>query len=174
MMIRNACEHNVMGTLHAMRLAKRMKKLEVFLHASTTFAYCQKMHINEEIYPIAVDPADLIHALNTMSDEELEVYKHSVLEGRPNNYTFAKAVAEHVIHQQRPKDMTVVIARPSIVCPAIEDPTTGWVDTFNGPAGLTVLASLGILRVFDFDPKVKVRFSCQDKQFPRTESSQVI
>ena len=45
----------------------------------------------------------------------------------------------------------ICIVRPSIVVPSAKEPYPAWVDNVNGPMGLGVLASLGILRTIDWN-----------------------
>jgi fatty acyl-CoA reductase len=40
-----------------------MKNLEVFMHVSTAYAYCNRKHIDEVVYPPPVDPKKLIDSL---------------------------------------------------------------------------------------------------------------
>ena len=51
-----------------------------------------------------------------MTDEQLELLLPSLLQGRPNTYTFTKAL------QNEAKDLPVVIFRPSIVGAACKEP----------------------------------------------------
>ncbi|RWS25449.1 hypothetical protein B4U80_02280 [Leptotrombidium deliense] len=48
------------------------------------------------------------------------------------------------------KNIPTAIIRPPIVTPSIEEPVPGWVDTLNGPAGLLMAASIGVLRTSDW------------------------
>src|SRR5580698_115806 len=90
-----------------------------------------------------------------MPEVPLNALAPYLMEGRPNTYTYTKAMAEIVISQEK-GNLPVAIVRPSIVAPSIRDPVPGWIDTVNGPAGLGLLASLGILRTIDWDPSVRV------------------
>ena len=56
-----------------------------------------------------------------MTDEQLEMIIPSLLQGRPNTYTFTKALAESLL-QNEAKDLPVAIFRPSIVGAAYEEP----------------------------------------------------
>lgn len=63
----------------------------------------------------------------------------------PNTYTFTKRLAERLVIEEFP-NMPVCITRPSIVCPALNEPIPGWVDNLNGPVGIMVAAGKGVLR----------------------------
>ena len=56
-----------------------------------------------------------------MTDEQLEMIIPSLLQGRPNTYTFTKALAESLL-QNEAKDLPVAIFRPSIVGAAYKEP----------------------------------------------------
>lgn len=68
-----------------------------------------------------------------------------MIKPHPNTYTFTKRLAEGLVIEEFP-NMPVCIARPSIVCPAYEEPLPGWVDSLNGPVGILVAAGKGVLR----------------------------
>lgn len=54
---------NVIATRQLILLAQQMKNLEVFMHVSTAYAYCNRKHIDEVVYPPPVDPKKLIDSL---------------------------------------------------------------------------------------------------------------
>lgn len=85
-----------------------------------------------------------------MPDECVDKIYGQLLEGRPNTYTYTKAMAEDLVAREL-GTFPVGILRPSIVIPAAEEPKPGWVDNINGMAGLGTLASLGILRTIDWN-----------------------
>lgn len=61
--IRDAVQLNVIATQQLLFLAQKMKKLDVFIHVSTAFAYCNRKHTEEVVYPPPVDPKKLIDSL---------------------------------------------------------------------------------------------------------------
>jgi fatty acyl-CoA reductase len=73
-----------------------------------------------------------------------------LLNGRPNTYTYTKALAEQLILEEC-KDFPVAVVRPAIVLNSELEPIPGWIDNVNGPAGITVLAGLGILRCINWN-----------------------
>ncbi|XP_078154590.1 uncharacterized protein LOC144549710, partial [Carex rostrata] len=71
------------------------------------------------------------------AEEEIEelcsnvnIVFHVAASGRPNTYTFTKAVAEHCVNENRGQ-LPVAIARPSIVTASFKEPFPGWIDSFN-------------------------------------------
>lgn len=53
----------MIATRQLILLAQQMKNLEVFTHVSTAYAYCNRKHIDEVVYPPPVDPKKLIDSL---------------------------------------------------------------------------------------------------------------
>lgn len=140
--------HNVAATRELLELACEFKNLQSFIHVSTAYSNCQLKQIDEKVYPMTV-PKDVKNFVVTQS----------MIDNRPNTYTYTKAVAENVASSYADR-INVVIVRPSIVMSSLKEPAEGWVDTINGPIGLSVLGALGILQkikvnslvVFDLIP----------------------
>lgn len=91
-----------------------------------------------------------------MDDATIDQITPTLLEGRPNTYTYSKSLAEHIVYNEFNGLAKVCIARPSIVAPAKKEPVHGWIDNYNGPAGLGLLGALGILRVFEWQGEALV------------------
>jgi len=134
--------HNVVATKEMLDMACQFKQLACFVHVSTAYSNCQLLNIEERVYPMSV-PEDPM---------SMEVTKE-LLDSRPNTYTFTKALAENVANQYADR-INVVIVRPSIVMSSIREPAEGWVDTINGPVGLSVLGALGILQKIKVNSEV--------------------
>jgi len=54
---------NLLAVRRMVKLCKRFKKLEVFVHVSTAYANCERPYIEEMIYPPPVEPQKLIDAM---------------------------------------------------------------------------------------------------------------
>ncbi len=138
---------------------------------STAYANCGLLEIEEKVYKLALSATDTINKVNCI--ESLGVNGpiiQELMEGRPNAYTFSKAVAENLVNEKYSK-LPVVIVRPSIVTPSLQEPAPGfysyhvinqklnellnyfflkgWVDNLNGVAGTLLLGSLGIARTME-------------------------
>ena len=50
------------------------------------------------------------------------------------------------------------IVRPSVVLASYEEPAPGWIDNFNGATGISLLGSLGIMRICDYDATKRISF----------------
>lgn len=53
----------MLSTKQLLSLAQQMTNLEVFMHVSTAYAYCNRKHIEEIVYPPPVDPKKLMDSL---------------------------------------------------------------------------------------------------------------
>lgn len=159
--------HNVVATKELLDMACRFEKLVCFVHVSTAYSNCQLSQIDERIYPMDC-PADPMN---------LKVTK-AMIDNRPNTYTYTKAMAENVASKYADR-MNIVIVRPSIVMSSLKEPYEGWVDTINGPVGLSMLGALGILQkikvnsevVFDLIPAdivsnalVSIAWACTERK----------
>lgn len=151
--LRQCMRENVEGTKHVLELCHRMTQLESLVHVSTAYAYCHQDRTEERLYPIKVKPHQLIDLCSWMDEKSLELGCAKLFEGRPNTYTFTKAVAEHYVDQNR-GELPIAIARPSIVTGSKKDPIVGWVDSINGPGGATLLGTLGIARTMKCCPNI--------------------
>ncbi|KAJ7412746.1 hypothetical protein BTVI_45408 [Pitangus sulphuratus] len=143
--LRDAVQLNVIATQQLLFLAQRMKNLEVFVHVSTAYAYCNRQLIEEVVYPPPVDPKKLIDSLEWMDDDLVNDITPKLLGNRPNTYIYTKALAESVVQQEASK-LNIAIIRPSIVGASWKEPFPGWIDNFNGPSGIFIAAGKGILR----------------------------
>ncbi len=56
-----------------------------------------------------------------MTDEQLDAITPSLLDGRPNTYTFTKSIAEYVIANEA-KGLPLAIFRPAIVAGSYREP----------------------------------------------------
>ncbi|ELW70783.1 Fatty acyl-CoA reductase 1 [Tupaia chinensis] len=130
--LRDAVQLNVIATRQLILLAQQMKSLEVFMHVSTAYAYCNRKHIDEVVYPPPVDPKKLIDSLEWMDDGLVNDITPKLIGDRPNTYIYTKALAEYVVQQEGAK-LNVAIVRPSIV-------GASWKEPF--PAGKGILRTM--------------------------------
>lgn len=159
--------HNVVATQNLLELACRFEKLQCFVHVSTAYSNCQLSNIDERVYPIDV-PKDPM---------SIKITKE-MIDNRPNTYTYTKAMAENVATKYASR-MNIVIVRPSIVMSSLKEPYEGWIDSINGPVGLSTLGALGILQkikvnsevVFDLIPAdivsnalVSIAWACTERK----------
>ncbi|XP_057712053.1 fatty acyl-CoA reductase 1 isoform X2 [Corythoichthys intestinalis] len=143
--LKYAVQLNVIATQQLLGMAQRMRHLEAFIHFSTAYANCNRKHIDEVIYPPPVEPRKLIESLEWMDDSIVQDITPRLINGRPNTYTYTKALGEYVVQQEQDK-LNICIIRPSIVGASWQEPFPGWIDNFNGPSGVFIAAGKGLLR----------------------------
>ncbi|XP_010995910.1 fatty acyl-CoA reductase 2 [Camelus dromedarius] len=143
--LRHAVQLNVTATQQLLSIASQMPKLEAFIHISTAFANCNLKHIDEVIYPCAVEPKKIIDSMEWLDDAIIDEITPKLIGDRPNTYTYTKALGEMVL-QQEGGNLNIAIIRPSIVGATWQEPFPGWIDSINGPTGLIVAAGKGFLR----------------------------
>ncbi|KAJ9586191.1 hypothetical protein L9F63_020165, partial [Diploptera punctata] len=152
-----AITNNTLSTKNILDLSSEMKQLKVFVYVSTAFSHCEYDVLEEKVYPAPHNPLDIIHAMEWMDDDSIEMITPRLLGPQPNCYTYSKRLAEFLVYEYRDK-LPVCITRPSIVTPIMQEPVPGWVDTLNGPVGILVGAGKGVIRSImcnpDYDAEV--------------------
>ena len=81
-----------------------------------------------------------------MGKLDLEKYNGSLIGNFPNNYTFSKRMAEHMLADRNTRRIPLLILRPSIIGASLEEPVPGWTDSIGLAGGIYLIAGLGILR----------------------------
>uniref|UniRef100_A0A0A9YAJ6 Fatty acyl-CoA reductase n=1 Tax=Lygus hesperus TaxID=30085 RepID=A0A0A9YAJ6_LYGHE len=144
--LKDAVAANILGTKHALELAKGMTKLKAFVHVSTVFCQCDVRVVEEKIIKPNVRPETVIELTEWIKNNPLQrEITDGLLDGHPNNYTFTKQLAETLVDDVK-GTLPVCIVRPSIVTPTYREPIPGWVDSLNGPIGILVAGGKGVLR----------------------------
>ncbi|CAH2008937.1 unnamed protein product [Acanthoscelides obtectus] len=152
---------NVRGTRETAALALECKKLEAFVHISTTYCNIDREIIEEKIYPARADWRDAIRLAEETDDMNLQALTHHYIAPHPNTYTFAKSLAEHTVEDMMLGKAPTIIFRPSVVINSIREPVVGWNDNFNGPVGLLAAGGKGLLRtVYGLQESVQDYISC--------------
>lgn len=91
------------------------------------------------------EPEQVIALTQWLDDKTVENLTPNLIAGRPNTYTFTKALAERMLQRER-GSLPVAIVRPSIVLSSYREPVAGWVDNCNGPTGIIAAAGKGFFR----------------------------
>lgn len=141
--LKMAINMNTVATVNIITLAKQMSLLESFIHISTSFCQCGESVLEERAYLTNVSAEDIIHIINTMTNDVLEVMKPQLLSDQPNTYAYSKALSEDYVSKC---GLPVGVIRPSIVVASWKEPVPGWVDNMNGPTGLMIGAGKGVIR----------------------------
>ena len=150
--LKNAIQMNTIGTRNMLDLAAKFNNLEGFVHVSTAFSNTNQSIVREIVYEPIYDYKTVIAACEMDSEGLIEEIGGAALKTFPNTYIFSKNLAEKLVIDR--KNLPVVIVRPSVICPSYQEPMPGWVDSINGPMGVLLGASSGILRTVHGNPKV--------------------
>uniref|UniRef100_A0A182UUQ0 Fatty acyl-CoA reductase n=1 Tax=Anopheles merus TaxID=30066 RepID=A0A182UUQ0_ANOME len=137
--IETALDTNVLSSRKLFLLAQQLPHIRSIVHVSTFYSNCHRTHIEERIYEeLPFGGFENILALfRHLTPKEKDQLKPIILGPMPNSYTFSKRCAEVMIQQQF-SGLPIAIFRPPIVSSAYSEPTPGWVNNFNGPAGMVV------------------------------------
>lgn len=146
-----ALQTNVMGTQEVVNLCKEMPQIVVLVYVSTAYSQCPLKEIEEKVYPPPHDPRRLTECVTWMSEKEFQSIEPTIIGEWPNTYSYSKALAEHVISENRDV-LPVAIFRPSIVISTWKEPIPGWIDNMNGPTMGVLGCSLGMIRCGHVDP----------------------
>ena len=86
------------------------------VHVSTAYANCHLQETYEELYPAPIKPDRLISMVDWLKDKPDVVTSMttSLVQPRPNTYTYTKAVAEHILVEDAGDTVPYSIIRPSI------------------------------------------------------------
>ncbi|XP_063926620.1 fatty acyl-CoA reductase 1-like isoform X2 [Zophobas morio] len=142
---------NTRGTREVAKLVLEMKNLDVFVHISTTYCNSDRKVVEERLYPAVAEWEKTIEIAENIDRHTLNVLAEKYIHPKPNTYIFAKSLGEHVVYDMCNGKIPLVVYRPSIISTDIE-PMSGWIDNFNGPAGLIVGNGKGLVRVLYSDP----------------------
>lgn len=111
--LNDAVNMNVIGTRRIAELAKKIKRLKIFLHLSTTFCSNDIQVFKEKIYQCHHDPDDIIRLTEWMDRETINKITGDLIKPHPDTYTYTKRLGEVLIARQA-DNMRVVVVRPSI------------------------------------------------------------
>lgn len=146
-----AIKNNVFGTLKIFQLAKECPNLRNMVHVSTSYTnFPQRSFVEEKIYDLELPNRE---PLLEFCQKVLKMEKKKVKEievkllkqlNFPNTYAFSKRMTENILRLLKPKDFTLTIFRPSIICCAYLDPYPGWVDCVSAMGSIFVSTGMGV------------------------------
>ncbi|KAJ6636616.1 Fatty acyl-CoA reductase wat [Pseudolycoriella hygida] len=154
-----AALRNIRGTRELLKLAKRMKKLENFIHISTAFAFCMRNVIGEDFYEPPLDSDVIIRITESLASESdldiLNAVGAKIIKPWPNTYTFSKAITEDLVRKYR-KYFKITIVKPSIVTATFHEPIEGWASNYSGANGVFAGIVGGVLRCLKLEENVAI------------------
>ncbi|CAK1600634.1 unnamed protein product [Parnassius mnemosyne] len=139
-----AMDTNVEGTRRVLNLCKRLKNIEVFVYVSTAYSNTDNQVLEEIVYPSPASIDEIYRILDKEVPNEDQVKR--LICGRPNTYTFAKALAESLVNKEH-GDVPTIIIRPSIVSASMCEPLMGWLDSWFGATALIATVAKGLNRI---------------------------
>ncbi|XP_005186314.1 putative fatty acyl-CoA reductase CG8306 isoform X1 [Musca domestica] len=161
--LRQAIRINVGGTYEVLKLAEKLKNLQVLMHVSTFYSNPYLRFVELKIYQSPMDwkfCLDLCYRTD-ISDDMLDTLTRKLIVGFPNTYTFTKNLAESLVNDYKHR-LPVAIFRPSIVLQAVEDPEPGFPTALTGALGLFILNAAGVLKTIYVTPDIRLDLSPQD------------
>jgi len=147
--LRRSVELNVLGARRVLTLARDSPSIKAMVHCSTCYVN-SPLHggteVLEKIYPISFNAFEMVEKILAMKEDEAHAATPHIIGSHPNTYTFTKCLAEHILTAEK-GDLSYSIVRPAIIGSGWKEPLPGWVDSYIGPAGLSLAAGMGGLRV---------------------------
>ncbi|XP_023236666.1 putative fatty acyl-CoA reductase CG5065 [Centruroides sculpturatus] len=139
--LKQAMKKNVLGTRYTLDVCQKFPHLMALIHVSTAYCHCDRKEIEETIYPASINLQKIIDIVDWMDEDTINAITPKLISGRPNTYTYTKALAENLLEEECGQ-LPVAIVRPSIVSSSWKEPFPGWVDNFNGPTGIIAAVSI--------------------------------
>ncbi|CAH4032407.1 unnamed protein product [Pieris brassicae] len=143
---------NTRGTKEMLTLARCCKYLKAFVYISTAYCNLPQQPIEEKFYDFPLTSDLLIDVVVRLDSKTVDDITPGLIGVYPNTYCFTKAAAEnhHLKHSQ---GLPVAILRPSVVISTARGPIPlAWIDNNYGPTGISVGASVGIIRLIKCNP----------------------
>ena len=142
--------NNVKGTEYLIDLCHQFAHLEAMVHVSTAYSFCDRLVIEEKVYPMEFGYDEVENVLKSPDAAFKKKQTEKFLAGRPNPYTLTKALGEDLVMKKRGNIPTSIV-RPSIVISSVNEPAPGWVDTIQGIQGIGLAAQIGLLQTVDWN-----------------------
>ncbi|CAG9785588.1 unnamed protein product [Diatraea saccharalis] len=114
MSLNDAVNINTKATEELLKICKDMHQLKAFVYVSTAYSNCNRSVIDEKVYRCDVPLETQYEVLEYCKSERLTQY---LLDGRPNAYSYSKALSEELI-QNYSNAVPSIIIRPSISMPS--------------------------------------------------------
>ncbi|PSN40547.1 hypothetical protein C0J52_10393 [Blattella germanica] len=143
--IKTAVNVNILATKTVLDIAKQMSHLKAFVYISTAYSNCREKEIDEKFYRPPLKWYELVHLVEALDQNTLEIIMPRVMQDWPNTYLFTKALAEDLIKDEG-EGLPIGILRPSLVVNTALEPVTGWTNNIFGAAGVVAGAAEGLLK----------------------------
>src|SRR5690606_19309011 len=139
--------------LNMLELARECRRLTGMVSVSTAYvSVWRNGPITETLAHMPRAAEDVRRAILADECAERELLAES---GHPNTYTYTKCLAEHLLSQRR-GSVPLRVVRPSIISAAWANPKPGWIDSTAAFAGCLLYTGLGLVKVWEADPNVRL------------------
>uniref|UniRef100_A0A8D8PYG1 Fatty acyl-CoA reductase n=1 Tax=Cacopsylla melanoneura TaxID=428564 RepID=A0A8D8PYG1_9HEMI len=118
-------------------------------------------NIEEKFYEPVLNDEETITLLQHTKRHEQYIMEPIIRAHKPNSYIFTKSISEDIVRQNM-QDLPLVVVRPSIVMPTLEEPMSYWLRNYNGFLSLVAGSGLGIIQVFHYTKTIKADFTPGD------------
>jgi fatty acyl-CoA reductase len=151
--IKSALLANAEAALHMLELGRRCRKLQAMVSVSTAYVSAwREGPITETLAHLPRSAEDVRKSILAGAADEAALLAES---GHPNTYTYTKCLAEHLLSQRR-GHVPLAIVRPSIISAAWAEPKPGWIDSNAAFAGCLLYTGLGLVKVWEANPNVRL------------------
>ncbi|XP_066144319.1 putative fatty acyl-CoA reductase CG5065 isoform X1 [Euwallacea fornicatus] len=147
-----AVKMNTLGTKYMLDLARQCKKLKIFVHVSTCFAFPKEEVLYEKTYEPPMNPQEALNIFCFGQSKIDDNWAKRYLGEYTNTYAFSKALSEGLVNQEMDK-LPVIIVRPAVVIPTFKEPFAGYFNSLQSPMGIFVGAGKGVIRSTHMDSK---------------------
>ncbi|XP_026315746.1 putative fatty acyl-CoA reductase CG5065 [Hyposmocoma kahamanoa] len=142
-----AFDNNTRATEKMITFCKGIKQLQAFVYVSTAYSNCNKRFIDEKVYKTTNSLDSIKYFITQNGSNE---FTGNLLDGRPNTYTYTKALTENLIANEIGA-IPAVIVRPSIILGAESEPIPGWINGWKGLNNILGRQSIGQLHCWKAD-----------------------
>lgn len=104
---------NTGGTLRVLDFCCTMKKLNAFVHVSTSYCHCNETVLEEKTYKAPHNPKKILELVSWMEDDLLKMLTPRLIKNSPNTYAYTKCLTEQLVAEYASR-IPILIARPSI------------------------------------------------------------
>ncbi|CAG7717644.1 unnamed protein product [Allacma fusca] len=119
---------NVGGTYNVLTVAMSMRNVKAFVYVSTAFCMHHDTPLEEKVYETNIGPLEAWKSFQNMSQECLQSLTKTILEEKPNSYSYSKYMAENLVESFKDQ-IPVCVVRPGAILGAYKEPFLGWSNT---------------------------------------------
>lgn len=154
-----AGQMNTVASRDLLELCLKMKYLSSLVYVSTAFVNSKDSHLvsKEEVktYGYSINHNQFLYYMDHSDKQTIDGSLTRKLNIKPNAYIFSKYMTENVFKEYSQK-LPIKIVRPSIVGASSQEPSPGFIDSYNATSEFFALTSLGKLPVMSRNGQLQV------------------